>query len=95
MSNKIKICDCSICFESLDMKSFDTSIQFDCGHYFHNKCIKPWCNKCIMNNLCPTCPVCRQIISDEYLDILNIDYCSKFSIFEKIRMYNSYEMEDD
>ena len=72
-------CDCGICFESLNLKCIDTSVQFDCGHYFHNKCIKPWCKKCIEDDTLPSCPLCRQIISNEYLDILDIDFYSNLN----------------
>lgn len=52
----------------------DHSIQLECGHWFHSKCAKQWCKTCIANNGIPSCPQCRQSISDEYLDILCIHY---------------------
>jgi len=67
-------CDCGICFESFNSKCIYTSI--DCGHYFHNNCIKLWCIKCIENNIQSTCPLCRNSISNEYLDVLDIDFYS-------------------
>ena len=40
------ICDCGICFNSIDSKKIDYSIQLECGHWFHNNCIDPWCCRC-------------------------------------------------
>ena len=69
-----KVCDCGVCLSSIDSTHMDNSIQLECCHRFHNNCIKQWCEKCLDINKQPTCPFCRQIISNQYLDILNIDY---------------------
>jgi len=68
------ICDCGVCFNSIDSKHIGYSIQLECKHWFHSQCVKPWCERCLDKNNQPTCPLCRQIISNEYLDILCIDY---------------------
>lgn len=72
------ICDYGICLESINSKHIDNTIQLECGHWFHSKCISTWCLKYIDNNNdnnnYPTCPLCCQTISNEYFDILGIDY---------------------
>lgn len=91
MDKKTKICDCGICFESINTKSIDSAVQFECGHYFHNSCVKPWCKKCIEDLSSPTCPLCRQTISNEYLDILNIDsYSNNISSIEQNHVMNLF-----
>ena len=77
-----KVCDCGVCLSSIDSTHMDNSIQLECCHWFHNKCIKQWCEKCLDKNKQPTCPFCRQIISNEYLDILNIDYFTNSDIIK-------------
>ena len=74
MSGNKNICDCVVCFNSIKSKHIDHSIQFECGHWFHSQCVRPWCERCLNNDNQPTCPFCRQTISNEYLDILGIDY---------------------
>lgn len=69
-------CICVICIENINTKCIDISIELECGHWFHAKCVKPWCVKCLDNDTQPTCPFCRQTISNEYLDILGIDFHS-------------------
>lgn len=68
------MCDCSICFNQITIKKISHSIELECGHYFHNSCIKSWCKTCFNNKFCPTCPICRLQISNEYLNILGIDF---------------------
>lgn len=70
--NNINTC-CGICLENIKTKCIDVSIQFECDHWFHSKCVKSWCMRCLNNNLEPKCPYCRQTITNEYLDILDID----------------------
>ena len=74
MDKNKSICDCGVCFSSIDSKHINHSIQLECGHWFHSACIKPWCERCLDKNTIPTCPLCRQNISNEYLDILGICY---------------------
>lgn len=74
MNNSKNNCDCGVCFSSIDSKHIDNSVQLECGHWFHSKCVRPWCERCLDKNTIPTCPLCRQTISNEYLDILGIDY---------------------
>ena len=93
MSNKILNCECGICLDNLQTMCLDESIQLECTHYFHCKCIKEWCMKCIDDRNEPTCPTCRQKISNEYLDILNIDFysnCSDVLNIDFIMMYIVY-----
>ncbi len=68
-----KIFDCGICFESLDIKHIDYCTELDCNHFYHDKCIKKWCNTCINKNNKPNCPLCRKDIEGEYLEILEIN----------------------
>lgn len=46
---------CCICLEKLD---FNEKRNFNCGHYFHTKCLDTWFN----NSLSLRCPYCRQCI---------------------------------
>lgn len=71
--NPDKILECGICFESLDLKQIDYCTELDCCHIFHDKCLKKWCNTCINQDYEPNCPLCRQDISGEYLEILEIN----------------------
>ena len=67
-----KILQCAICFDSIESKQIDFSTELDCGHLYHDKCIKVWCTTCINNDNEPNCPLCRKDISMEYLEILGI-----------------------
>lgn len=77
--NKCVLKDCSICLEKLNIKNIEQSIELDCNHFFHTNCIKKWCKTCFskinsinkFNNVL-NCPLCRQTISDENLDILDL-----------------------
>lgn len=66
------------------------TIQLECRHWFHSKCIRPWCERCLDKNDNPTCPLCRQTISNEYLDILGIDYFSSDDNF--MSMVNTIQL---
>lgn len=101
MNKRKNICDCGdcgVCLDSIVSKDMNHSIQLECGHWFHTKCTKIWCMTCIKNDDCPTCPLCRQNISDEYLDILDIHY-PRIDFFTRgnnllsltIELYMSYE----
>jgi len=57
---------------------------------FDNKCIRKWCNSCIDKNYEPNCPLCRTTISNEYLDILDIDYSSKNNLLKKHKIIQLY-----
>ncbi|AES93674.1 putative aminoacyltransferase, E1 ubiquitin-activating enzyme [Medicago truncatula] len=56
-----KIGQCSICLEE-----FCTELELaytKCSHVFHQKCIRPWIQKCINRSSSYSCPLCRgQII---------------------------------
>lgn len=41
--------ECTICFENVNK---NTGGQIDCGHSFHNDCLRPWIRK---NGSCPNC----------------------------------------
>lgn len=81
-NNNKSICDCGVCFSSIETKHIDYSIQLECGHWFHSKCVKPWCERCLDKNNQPTCPLCRQTISNEYLDVLGIHYFTSYDNFK-------------
>lgn len=89
-TNNKSICDCGVCLSSIDSKHIDHSIQLECEHWFHSKCIIPWCERCLDKNDNPTCPLCRQNISNEYLDILGIDYFSSGDNF--MSMINTIQL---
>ena len=67
-----RVLQCRICFDYIELKQIDLSTELDCGHIFHNKCVKEWCNNCVNNDNKPNCPLCRKVISGEYLEILGI-----------------------
>ena len=54
--NNNDIIECSICLEIINNK-YSLTI---CNHIFHNKCIYQWLK--IKN----TCPICREILKDNY-----------------------------
>lgn len=68
-----KIIECGICFESLDSKQISYCTELDCYHIFHDKCLKNWCKTCVINNNKPNCPLCRNDISNENLEIIGIN----------------------
>jgi hypothetical protein len=83
-------CACGICFENINTKCTDVSIELECGHWFHSKCVRPWCKRCIDIENQPSCPFCRQTITNEYLDILGINlYSTNIDI---ILMTNTIEL---
>lgn len=90
MNVENKICSCGICLENINTKCIDISLELECRHWFHSKCVKSWCVKCFENNTEPTCPFCRQKISNEYLDILGIDFNS--SNIDIISISNTIEL---
>jgi hypothetical protein len=68
-----KVLQCGICFDSLELKQIDSSTELDCGHLYHDKCVKEWCIACIDKDNEPNCPLCRKDIPIEYLEILGIN----------------------
>jgi hypothetical protein len=72
--------ECGICFESFNPKQIDKCTQIECEHIFHNKCLKQWCLTCVEKDFTPNCPLCRQDISGEYLDLLGIVVDSFYGI---------------
>ena len=63
--------DCPICFEAFgtkNIKTLETSIKDKkevCGHSFHKDCIDTWINSTKQQEGGPTCPVCRNVISQD------------------------------
>jgi hypothetical protein len=63
--------DCPICFEAFgtkNIKTLETSIKDKkevCGHSFHKDCIDTWINSTKQQEGGPTCPVCRNVISED------------------------------
>lgn len=45
--------NCTICLEGFKEKT--RVIKLTCGHLFHEKCIKEWCNKELKGPKCPNC----------------------------------------
>lgn len=90
MSGNKNISDCGVCFSLIETKHIDHTVQFECGHWFHSQCVRPWCERCLDNNNQPSCPLCRQTISNEYLDILGIDYFTTHDDF--MSMINTIQL---
>lgn len=88
--------NCSVCLNSIISKNINYSVQLECGHYFHNHCIKQWCNKCVKDNKCSKCPLCRSTISNEYLDILGIDLtsCDNYNLMTNTVQLFTYIMKN-
>ncbi len=80
-----KTLECGICFESIDSKQFDNCIEIDCDHLFHNRCLKQWCETCIVQNFAPNCPLCRTDICRENLEIIGLG--SKLSLLRTSTLY--------
>lgn len=60
---------CGVCLEPLD----DGSSVFQlvtCDHVFHQKCMKTWIGRCIQDDRCPQCPMCRNDITGGYTTII-------------------------
>ena len=55
--------NCSICL----IQHNNTSKKLECNHIFHYECIKRWKITSINNNNIAKCPICRVIISNDYL----------------------------
>ncbi len=56
---------CSVCQDTITMRQ--SSTRTPCDHWFHHNCIARW----IRSRPTPTCPVCRQSLSDEFVEILD------------------------
>jgi hypothetical protein len=52
--------ECAICMELLDLESL--LLKLECGHEFHEKCMKSWMEKG------SSCPMCRASTGDERSD---------------------------
>ncbi len=57
--------ECAICQERHDD---DVIIKTGCGHSFHKKCLRPWCNT-RASDADKTCPICRANIASLCDDI--------------------------
>jgi len=57
---------CPICWEYEDMDNENRTITTQCGHKFHNWCLRDWCNE----NYDPKCPMCVRDITDECMYLL-------------------------
>jgi hypothetical protein len=86
-----KIIECGICLDSIELKHIDFSTELDCGHLFHDKCLKKWCISCLDNDTEPNCPLCRTDISGEYLEILGISQNETTSICTMIKTINLFQ----
>jgi hypothetical protein len=61
MSNNI----CSICFNTGKVISIPC-----CKQLYHVRCLNEWFEKCNTNNMFPTCPTCRNILSYKFTNTL-------------------------
>lgn len=50
--------ECSICLDNIDIDNGEKNRILQCGHIFHNECVKPWIKKYF------TCPYCRHCQAD-------------------------------
>lgn len=55
--DRSKYTECTICISDVTKDNYSDGDNqgghLDCGHAFHNSCIKPWA--CMQKNTCPTC----------------------------------------
>ncbi len=56
---------CSVCQDTITTRQ--SSTHTPCDHWFHHNCIQRW----ISARDTPTCPLCRQSLSDEFVGILD------------------------
>lgn len=71
--------ECIICLELIendkpliDSKIKDLQIFEECNHInnYHSNCANEWINKCIGNNIIPSCPLCRNELNiNVFVDI--------------------------
>lgn len=62
--------NCSICLDPLKNKK--KQVFLNCGHVFHEKCVREWVEKQFNEKKYGDCPNCR----DTIIPIINIDYDS-------------------
>lgn len=56
-----QIMKCPICYDLiLDNNKY---LKLTCNHLFCNECYNTWNEKCSSNNICTSCPMCREIVS--------------------------------
>ena len=79
--------ECSICFNGI---TTNQKFVLECNHMFHVNCVTPWLAK---NNL--TCPCCRTIVSQEFLDKHNINTDNTEKIVSAYEQLIFQETADD
>lgn len=78
---------CSICLLEITDKSISGgSNQLECGHYYHRVCIRLWCIECVQARKKQLCPYCKEEISNEYLDILDIRFSGQDASAHRARV---------
>lgn len=55
-----QIMKCPICYDLiLDNINY---LKLQCNHLFCRECYNTWNKKCLSNNICTSCPMCREIV---------------------------------
>ena len=62
-NNEYKNKCCSICLEEYENEN--KILKYPCGHIFHDNCIDTWINTEVDMKITPSCPNCRNPISNQ------------------------------
>ncbi|APA10790.1 hypothetical protein sscle_07g055600 [Sclerotinia sclerotiorum 1980 UF-70] len=60
---------CAICIEGMDASEELTKMTC-CQNLIHNECLRKWINSTIEMDQQETCPLCRHVLSDLFIDIV-------------------------
>ncbi|CAD6444300.1 97c0a9ca-cf2c-4eea-a099-d67ea875c685-CDS [Sclerotinia trifoliorum] len=61
---------CAICTERMDASEEFTKMEPCCQNLFHNECLRKWINSTIEMEQLETCPLCRHVLSDLFIDLV-------------------------
>ena len=76
---------CPICFEYEDMDNENRTIITQCGHKFHNWCLREWCEKSYAETYESKCPLCVRDITDECMHLLFWKTSGNGSVVTRVR----------
>ncbi|KAJ8064981.1 hypothetical protein OCU04_007285 [Sclerotinia nivalis] len=65
---------CAICTEDMNTSEDLTKMKSCCRNLFHSACLRTWINSTTELEQLGTCPMCRHVLSDIFVDMLFDDH---------------------